>query len=344
MQPIPHVSVQVALLVVLDAFIVVARGDALGIASTAIIGLGAGIALVFGATYHVRRWRRLKTSPISKTRLGADRQMAMLCFVGYGAPLAVAIAMTSGLRVDGLIFDSQASTVACLLPLCGLVAVVTSSAVDWYLIRPFQCGVLNEPLCSRGPDAPSEVSRRAHAKWWITHRGLCELTSYTSVALLIAIGAAAIGETIDADQVLKVAIGSFIGASTAVWLGGYVLSRIVPAWEYMQIQSSGLGAWSDGVDEKGKPISGFVRDVSLRPGIQLCPDPESAVFVPLGEAETAQDSDAPFAPLCRDTCRRWVERCDRHLRDKESAVGRPTTREAADVSPEHASPAVDQPS
>jgi hypothetical protein len=107
----------VTLLVVLDRLIIVARGDAIGIASTVRIGLETLTAFAFGVGHHVRRHRRLREHTISRARLHGDRQMAGLCAIGYGTPLRGAVAMVLGVRIDGLPRDAQASTVACLPPL-----------------------------------------------------------------------------------------------------------------------------------------------------------------------------------------------------------------------------------
>ena len=245
--------------------------------------------------------------------------MALVVILGYGLPLGASTAMAIVLHPGGILpGSSEAATVASLLLVAALVAVVTSSAVDWYLITPFQRGVLNVPICcqKKGPEAQK---RRAYAKWWVVHRGLCELISYTAVALFLAILGAALTEQIKADNVLQIAFGSFIGAGTAVWLAAYVQRRLVAAWEFMQEQSVGLGRWAEGVNLRERPIAGFVRDVSITPGIQLCPAPDEADFVPLKYAATAQDQDPPRR-LCEGVCERWVELCDEHFRQREAAL------------------------
>lgn len=324
MQPVPHVLVQIALLVGVTAGAVAARGDAIGTALLVVLACGDAVALAFGLAYHVRRRGRLRAGhAISRTRLREDRQMAALCAIGLGGPTTLAVLLVTALSFDGLLFDSQASTVAALMPVVLLTAVVASSAVDWYLVRPFQCGVLDVPLCARGDGAPDRQRRRAYAKWWIVHRGICELLGYTSVALLIAIVAAALAERVGDDTVLKVAVGSFAGAGTAVALVTYLIPRTIACWEYTQIQSAGLGSWAEGVDARGRPVEGFVRDVSVKPGIQLCPTPQAGDFVPLEEVESAQEIDDPLDAFCPDGCCGWIEHCDRGRQEREAAAAMP---------------------
>jgi hypothetical protein len=341
MSPAIHVRTQTWLMLVLYAFIVAARGDALVLPTAIIVGGGVLITASFAADYYRRLWRRLHVLDpqsgqalhiVSENRRREDKLMALDCLLSYGPPLGLGIAFLAGLRFDGLLFSSQAATVACWLPLAAVTAVVTSSGVDWYLIRPFQTGVLNEPLCYRDASAPDRDQRRAYAKWWITHRAICEGIAYPAVALTVAIISAALTETVDSDRVLQIALGSFIGASTAFALVSYLRPRSTASWEYALEQSAGLGMWADGVDKNGKSINGFVRDVSVSPGIQLCRTPADPDFVPLEHSSSAQarpDLEPLLEPdagsLCPGLCLRWVERCDRYFKEIESGLREPET-------------------
>lgn len=328
MQPIPHVRTQVGLLLAVDGVAVAVRGDPIALASLVIIGIGAAVPAVFALGYH---WRRRRAGHhVSAFRRRDDRRMAALSLLGYGVPLGLAIAMVVGFQIDGLFFHSEAATVASLLPIAAFVAVLTSSALDWYLITPYQRGVLNAPICQASAGEPDIQKRRAYAKWWVAQRGICELISYTSVAVFLAIVGAALTAEVKADNVLQIAFGSFIGASTAVWLAAYVQRRLVAAWEFMQEQSVGLGRWAQGLNMRGAVVTGFVRDVSISPGIQLCSAPEDPEFVPLKYAPTAQDQEVP-RPLCGQGCERWVELCDEHFRRQEIATGTPSPASAPDA-------------
>jgi hypothetical protein len=321
MQPVPHVLTQVVLLLVVFGLDLAARGDAIAFASVVILGIGAVLTTLFALVYHWRRRARMRAGhPISFFRRRDDRRMAALSLVGYGIPIGFGATMVAGVHVRGILFHtSQAATVASLLLIATFVAVLTSSAVDWYLITPFQRGVLNATICCTGTDGPDVQTRRAYAKWWVVHRGICELISYTSAALFVAIVGAALTEQVKADGVLQIAFGSFIGAGTAVWLAAYLQRRIVAAWEFMQEQSVGLGRWAEGANLRDAPIAGFVRDVSVSPGIQLCSAPDDPEFVPLKYAPMAQDQEPPW-PLCSSSCERWVELCDEHFRQQESVA------------------------
>jgi hypothetical protein len=324
MQPIPHIRTQVGLLLAADGIAVAVRGDPIALASVVIIGLGATVTVVFALAYHWRRHARAgEGHPISAFRQRDDKRMVALSALGYGAPLGVAVAMVVGLHIHGLLFHSEAATVAALLPIATFTAVLTSSEVDWYFITPYQRGVLNPPICNLstgGSEDPDIQKRRAYAKWWVAQRGICELVSYTSVAVFLAIVGAALTEDVKADNTLQIALGSFVGAGTAFWLAAYVQGRLVAAWQFMQEQSVGLGRWADGVNTRDADIEGFVRDVSITPGIQLCPDPEKKPeFVPLKYAPTTQDRDLPKT-LCSKKCELWVELCDHHFRQQEAAA------------------------
>lgn len=334
MQPIPNVRTQVGLLFAADGIAVLVRGDPIALASTVILGTGALIAAVFALTYHARRWLRTRDRHrISTFRRRDDRRMAALSVIAYALPLALAVAMLLGLHIHGLLFHSEAATVAAVLPIAAFVAVLTSSEVDWYFITPYQRGILNAPICQASTGDPDIQKRRAYAKWWVTQRGICELISYTSVAVFLAIVGAALTEDVKADNTLQIEFGSFIGAGTAFWLAAYVQGRLVAAWQFMQEQSVGLGRWAEGIAMRDRQVSGFVRDVSVSPGIQLCPEPDKAVFVPLKYAATVQDKDPP-RPLCANGCEQWVELCDEHFRRQEIAA-----ETSAESPPQVASPA-----
>ena len=236
-------------------------------------------------------------------------RMVALTVVGYGVPLGLAAAMVLGVHIHGLLFHSEAATVAALLPIFAtFVAVLTSSEVDWYFITPYQRGVLNPPICAAstgGPEDPDIQERRAYAKWWVAQRGICELISYTSVAVFVAIVGVALTEDVKSDATLQIALGSFVGAGTAAWLAAYVQGRVLAGWQFVQEQSVGLGRWADGVDMCDANVEGFVRDVSITPGIQLCPDPKKKPeFVPLKYAPMTQDRELPKT-LCSEACELW---------------------------------------
>ena len=251
MQPIPHVRTQIGLLFAADGVAVAVRGDPIALASLVIIGLGAAVTAVFAVTYQWRlRARASDGHRISEFRRRDDERMVALTVVGYGVPLGLAAAMVLGVHIHGLLFHSEAATVAALLPIFAtFVAVLTSSEVDWYFITPYQRGVLNPPICAAstgGPEDPDIQERRAYAKWWVAQRGICELISYTSVAVFVAIVGVALTEDVKSDATLQIALGSFVGAGTAAWLAAYVQGRVLAGWQFVQEQSVGLGRWADG--------------------------------------------------------------------------------------------------
>ena len=339
MQPIPHVRNQVGLLFAADGVAIAVRGDNIALASLVIVGIGALATLVFALPYHWRRRRRTRDGHrMSAFRLRDDRRMTALSLLGYGVPLGLAVAMVLGLHLHGLFFHSEAATVASLLPIAAFVAVLTSSEVDWYFITPYQRGLLNPPICNAstgGPEDPDIQERRAYAKWWVFQRGICELHLLHVDRRVPGDRRRALTEDVKADNTLQIAFGSFIGAGTAFWLAAYVQGRLVAAWQFVQEQSVGLGRWAEGVNIRDAKVEGFVRDVSITPGIQLCPHPKKKPeFVPLKYASMTQDNDLP-KPLCSEKCERWVELCDEHFRRQESAGETPVS----DSAEQSASPA-----
>jgi hypothetical protein len=315
MNPTPNVLTQVVIALLIDVLVVASCGNHLGMSGVAVFGVTAVIWFLLGAIYQLR----CATSDFepSARRVQEDRMMHMLGFVAVGLPLATCVALVVGVPFDGFLFSSQASTVAGTLVLTTACAVLISSAADWYLITPFQRGVLNPEICRSHTDL-TEPSRRRYAKWWIAHRGACELVAYTSFSLFLAIVFTALTELVDDDAVLKISVGSFIGAGTAFALQGYLGPRVRSGWEYLNVQSAGLGEWAAGIDKNRQPVEGLVVDVSLKPGVQLLQSPTSpAVFVPLASAEEVQ-ACRNVTPRCEGKCEGWILDCDRGRRERES--------------------------
>jgi hypothetical protein len=315
MHPTPNVLTQVVIALLIDVLVVALCGDRLGVPGVAVFGATAVIWFLLGGIYQLRR----ATSHFkpSARRVREDRMMLVLGILGVGLPLASCVALLAGVPFDGFVFSSQASTVAGTLVVTTACAVLISSAADWYLITPFQRGVLNPEICRAHNDL-TEPSRRRYAKWWIAHRGACELIAYTSFSLFMAIVFTAVTELVDDDAVLKISVGSFIGAGTAFALQGYLGPRVRSGWEYLNFQSAGLGEWAAGIDKNRQPVEGLVVDVSLKPGVQMRESPASpAVFVPLASAAEVQACWNP-TPRCARQCEGWILDCDRGRRERES--------------------------
>lgn len=325
MHPIPNVRTQVAIALLIDALVLALCGDGVGGAGAAVLAVAALIWLVAALQYHVRR-ARADVRP-SAVRRREDRVMVALGLLGIGAPLAVCTLLWQTTPFDGLVFSSPAAEVAGALMLTTCAAVLVSSALDWYVITPFQRGVLNPEICrAHAHPALTPQSRRRYAKWWIGHRGACELIAYTSFSIFLAIVFTALTALVDDDAILKISLGSFVGAGTAFALQGYLGPRIRSGWEYLNVQSAGLGEWAAGVDRNAATIHGLVIDVSLKPGIQILETADgSPEFVPLAMAIDVQH-DADPEMRCVDCCGGWIVDCDRGRRERE---GSPVARPAA---------------
>jgi hypothetical protein len=315
MHPAPNVLTQVVIALLIDALVVALGGDHLAKPGVAVFGATAVIWFLLAAIYQLRR-ATANVKP-SARRVREDRMMLILGVLAVGLPLATCVALAAGMPFDGFLFSSQASTVAGTLVMTTASAVLISSAADWYLITPFHRGVLNPEICRAHNDL-TKPSRRRYAKWWIAHRGLCELIAYTSFSLFLAIVFTALTELVDDDAVLKISVGSFIGAGTAFALQGYLAPRVRSSWEYLNFQSAGLGEWAAGIDRNRQPVEGLVVDVSLKPGVQLRQSPTSPpVFVPLASAEDVQSCWNPNL-RCETQCEGWILDCDRGRRERES--------------------------
>lgn len=334
MHPIPNVRTQVGIALLIDLLVLSLCGDVVGAPATAVLGVAAVVWGVAAAQYHVRR-AAMGVRP-SALRRREDRLMAGLGFLGIGVPLGACFTFWRINLFDGIAFSSPAAAVAGTLVMTTCAAVITSSALDWYVITPFQRGILNPEICrSHDHAALTRESRRRYAKWWIGHRGVCELIAYTTFSFFLAIVFTALTELVDDDAVLKISLGSFVGAGTAFALQGYLGPRIRSGWEYLNVQSAGLGEWAAGPGKNDTTIHGLVIDVSLKPGIQMaCTADGNPEFVPLSMAVDVQHDTDP-GMRCVNLCSRWIVDCDRGRREDERAasMGRRSEKSRSDGEP-----------
>ena len=81
-----------------------------------------------------------------------------------------------------------------------LAITVLGIILTSYLVYVHYSGA--KPICTASTGGPEDADiqeRRAYAKWWVTQRGICELISYTSVAVFLAIVGAALTEDVNGD-------------------------------------------------------------------------------------------------------------------------------------------------
>lgn len=329
MNPSPYGVIQAVAMLVGAAFVYAACGEPIAKAARWVLLVSAATCSLLIVQYYLRR---AASSTVASARRRRDDWIMLGCIlVGVAAPLGATFLVFDVVEMGGWFHQSDASVVAGACLMVAGAAILTSTAADWYLITPFVRGVIGPPSCRRAEH------RVRFAKWWIVHRTICEFLVYTGLAFTVTIAAAGLTKEIASDDILDVALGSFIGASTALGLVTYLGPRFRDGVKYMQIQSAGLGTWAKGRDVDGRDIEGFVVDVSIEPGIQLRRTPDDAPsFVPLSRASMVQQMGAR-GPFCGpNECQGWVDKCERARVVTESH--RPTPPGSDSPSPDSRTP------
>jgi hypothetical protein len=321
MRPSPIVQIQaVVSLIVVLVCLVALQGEA----AAAIGALLTAACLtwgLFGLRYWVLLRRRGPTwPPVSPLRRSRDRVMRQCFAVGLGVPIV--LASTTAFMHPHLFTPPLLGAEAVLggLSCTGIVlAVLVSSAVDWYLIRPFREGVFAAPACKPSVDIGA---KERYQRFWIAHRLLSELLVYFAISGLIALAT-----VVAKDQTTTETSGSILDVLGPVGIIGWTLFEIAKlkvALEFVRRPSDGgLGCWIIGRNDDGEDIEGLVLDAAIDPGIQLIdearghPAPDISVSeksVPLKYRKTMHRRSAPL-PICPgDTCAFWIPDCELGLR------------------------------
>jgi hypothetical protein len=277
------------------------------------------------------RYRLKRVGHRSRARAAEDRAMAGCLVVGLLIPLGCcwsAVAIGSGnAPFTPPTHGSAAIAISCCLLLIPL-SILVSSAVDWYLIRPFREGLDGPPACQRNVSEPKRT--RAYARYWILHRGICEFIVYGSLCGIVAFTYSAVLLTAS-DPVVNGAV-SLLGLGGVAWAYTKMRPLAEHAVNYARFPGPGLGSWAVGRNASGATIDGFLVDVSIEPGVQLiehpvgppgAPPPPAREpgerAVPLKDRSTLHEI-VPPRPLCPGgRCEFWIPDCEVGLLQLECA-------------------------
>jgi hypothetical protein len=324
MKPRPWVQLQAAgaLLVTVANLALFGRSASLGLLIPLVIALAIWLALIF--TY----MRRLSESGElrSSWRAAEDTVMLGCLTAGIVVPCALALASRAGIEPLRLVSDLPGSG-EFLLAICSLVfaiSLLVSSATDWYLIRAFREGVHGDPICN--PELRRSGRGMTYATYWIFHphdrRGLAYLCTVL------------VGLTIAAESTSNESSGELhqSGRRPRYRRLGNPGSDQAPRRSRIRppahLQSRQLG---QGQNQQGADISGFVLDVSVKPGVQLIEEPrghpaldlsDPKHSVPLTQRETIDEVDPPRLPCPDGRCEFWVPNCEHGLRELDQLESR----------------------
>lgn len=323
MKPRPYVQIQAFFATAATVVLLGVLAESAALPAAIFLTLGLCIWLYFMGRYRWLLWtvgdRR------SSDRHGKDRVMAACLVSGLVVPTALAWTEFALSDVDLFAPPLQggAATVLTISILAIPLGIFVSSAVDWYLIRPFREGVHNEPVCR------SEVHRNGramdYARYWIMHRMVSEFVVYVGIVILVGLGFAVIAQAVQSEQG-KGAVSFIGGLGIAVWALSE-LSGLRAALNFVRYPHCELGSWAEGRTENCADIAGFVLDVSIKPGVQLIESPrgypardiaDKRHSVPLRQAYAIKTVDPP-RPICSERCEFWIPDCEMGLRELEES-------------------------
>jgi hypothetical protein len=295
------------------------------------VALAAALALTTGGLiwgYFAGRYRLLRErGDHRRSEWRRERDDAMVqCLLGglvVPAILAWVTAVVVDLRLIDPPLDGAPSTLLTLSLLVFPLAMLVSSSVDWYLIRPFRDGVLGVPVCQESvqrTDAP-----QVYATLWVAHRMVSEFFVFLAVSGLIIVVAFVAGEATkseDGEQVLNL-----IGIMGVLGWTYREQAKLLPALDFVRKPSeAALGAWTKGRNKHAQDIEGFLLDLSVDPGVQLINEPRGCLAkdiadedcsIPLAHRRGIKAVEKPRTPCPGGRCEFWVAQCDVGLRQAE---------------------------
>ena len=325
LKPRPIVQIQSLLALVAGAVAILLSGRAGVLGVLVLYGLG----LVLAGYLAVRYEHLVRSRERSRHRRERDGTMLRCVAAGLLIPVLLAVYTLCGGAVPGPLLDGDASHVGSIAAAGVFAAMLSSSCVDWYLIRAFRDGVLGEPACQM--HAHDEETALYYARAWIAHRAVAETLGWGGVMVVLVVALVALQHSTK-DRAWD-EFFAYLAPAGAVYLGlgGYLAKRLRPVPGYFQRPSVGIGRWAHGktVDAAGneQQVDGLVVDAAIDPGLQLLPAPgEDIVQVPLAQATRLRSTQRPF---CGKRCEHWIPGCERGRLEAEQADRQNSGEEAA---------------
>jgi hypothetical protein len=323
MKPRPYVQIQAVMTALTVVALLAVLGREAALPAAIFETLGLAIWLFFFLRY-VSLVRGVGDRR-SGNRRDKDRVMFNCLLVGLVGPATLAwidYSVADYSLIKPPLDDGEAAVAAVAL-LAIPLAILVSSSVDWYLIRPFREGVYGEPACRAR--AHRDGDRMDYARYWILHRMVSEFTVYAGIVVLVGLFFAISSTIVDSEEG-RSAVG-FIGVlGIAVWSLSE-LSGLRAALKFVRYPRCELGSWVAGRTADCVDIEGFVLDVSVSPGVQLICEPRGCGAadiadehrsVPLRQAQHIETVPPP-RDLCAGHCEFWFAECEVGLREREGS-------------------------
>ncbi len=303
--------------------VMIALGDPL--ATVWLAGIGLCTAVALNASYA----RALGKLGRSARRIVGDHRVALHVGYGFAVPFAAGVAAAGlGYHPHAALWGFTHTEFAALLIAAGalIVAVFTSSLIDWYYVRPRIDGLVWAPPC-RASASEKGPWKRVTRRWYL-HRGLATL-AYIAFAVTVAVivmimlvrehpkAAAVVGGVSGIAGLLLIFAGSYRSALPTI--ARWVLSPTFVLGDDLEYEGYG-----------GKK-RGYVLHVAV-PVVKLVPLDEAGnpQGIPFVEVKTRRIDEADLSPkptsACANGCARLNPEClkehthAKRRRDKKSRI------------------------
>lgn len=247
----------------------------------------------------VDRYRRRRNDWVSAERQRRDRAMDENGLLALVPSLGLA-GIVAAIGLDPLIEPGWTA-----LPLSiPLLAILVSSAIDWYVVLPFRDGVCGFPACRI--DSVPLRDRRRYTTIWVAHRLICEL----SIAASLLCAAILLTHRYAHDLGPLVTIASALGITVAT--GRVAWDRwMMGGLRFCLRQGPALGSWVAGPSfsrREGEQMrEGFVLDVSLDNGVKVVAVPGGTEhFIALKDAVPDISVNKEDYACAGGSCRAWL--------------------------------------
>lgn len=245
------------------------------------------------------RYHRRRNEQVSGKRAEDDRVMKS------NGVLALAPSLFLACSVAAVGIDPVVEPVWTAVPLSiPLLAILLSSAIDWYVILPFRDGVVGLPACRI--DAVLLSDRRRYTKLWVAHRLICELSIAVSLLCVVALLTRHYLHDLAPIVTVAGALGITAAAGKLAWdrwgMGGL---------RFCLRQGPALGNWVRGPSysrkEGERMREGFVLDVSLDNGLKVVAAPGTTEhFIALRDAVPDISVNRESYACSEERCRSWL--------------------------------------
>jgi hypothetical protein len=279
----------------------------------------AAVGLVVSVALNAGYAHALATQGRSRRRVLGDHLVASYIAISLAAPLLAAVlADAEGVRPGTTFWGFRHAEIEAILTTTGalFLAVLLSSLIDWYYIRPRIDGVVCAPPCLATKDHKGPW-KRVTRRWYI-HRGLA---TFSYILFAIAIAFIVMIMLVREDRAAAGVIGGVSGiAGLLLIFAGPYRNELPTVAKWALSPAFVLGDDLEFEGLRNKTKRGYVLHVAV-PVVKLVPLDENGqpIDAPFIEPKNSQLSEAELMPkptiACRHGCAELNPEClRRHVK------------------------------